>query len=94
MNPKDENPTSRALIERVKEYGEEGNSTIYKYSTNHLHPYHQLTIIIDQGSSQVILGAKEAVHIRMLYPDLNWNIGNVMYTQATKLYPVVVVYPP
>ena len=47
-----------------------------KISTTHYHP--SLTLaFIDKDPSQITGEAKEAIHIRRLDPNLNWNIGKM-----------------
>ena len=71
--------TSRALGERVKEHSKSTTSAILKHCKDfhHLLPSISDFSIIDKDSSQITREAKEAIHIRRLDPNLNWNIGKM-----------------
>ena len=71
--------TSRALGERVKEHSKSTTSAILKHCKDfhHLLPSISNFSIIDKDPSQITREAKEAIHIRRLDPNLNWNIGKM-----------------
>ena len=71
--------TSRALGKRVKEHPKSTTSAILKHCKDFHHPLPSINnfSIIDKDPSQITWDAKEAIHIRRLDPNLNWNIGKM-----------------
>ena len=71
--------TSRALGKRVKEHSKSTTSAILKHCKDFHHPLPSISdfSIIDKDPSQITREAKEAIHIRRLDPNLNWNIGKM-----------------
>ena len=70
---------SRSLSEHVKEHGKKGNSAIYQHCSNKGHPLPKLDHfkVTDQEKSQI---ACEAIHIQILDPELNRNVGKNSYS--------------
>ena len=71
--------TSRALGERVNEHSKSTTSAILKHCKDFHHSLPSISdfSIIDKDPSQITRQAKEAIHIRRLDPNLNWNIGKM-----------------
>ena len=71
--------TSRVLGERVKEHSKSKTLAILKHCRDFHHPLPSINdfSIIDKDPSQITREAKEAIHIRRLDPNLNWNIGKM-----------------
>ena len=72
--------TPRALGERFKEHYKSKTLVILKHSKDFHHPLpsiNDFSIIDDKDPSQITREAKEAIHIRRLDPNLNWNIGKM-----------------
>ena len=69
----------RALGQRVKEHSKSTTSAILKHWKDFYYPLPSISDfnIIDKDPSQITNEAKEAIHIRRLDPNLNWNIGKM-----------------
>ena len=65
--------------ERVKEHSKSTTSAILKHCKDFHNPLPSINdfSIIDKDPSQITQEAKEAIHIRRLDSNLNWNIGKM-----------------